>query len=134
MITLVHEPIFLLVIGMIVAPFSAAGLLILGSGAAFFIKGLIEDWHIRGAILDQIDHQIEGEAMAQLVEGERDDWESEGFIVPPVAARAMAEGLSVEEAAARVESRQAEVKPARAEHAERIETNQAHSGTRSSRA
>ena len=106
-----HEPICVFVLGMVIVPFSVVGVLILGSAVALFIKGLIEDWHIRGAILDQIDQQIEGEAMAQLVEGTRDNWDGEGFIVPPVAARAVSTGLSVAEAAARVEERQAEVKP-----------------------
>lgn len=105
-----HEPVVLFVIGLFIAPFFTVGPLILGSAAASFIKGLLEDWHIRGAVLDQIDRQIEGEAIAQLIEGKRDNWDGEGFIVPPVAARAAIDGLSVDEAAARVEARQTEIR------------------------
>lgn len=107
-----YEPLAVFIVGTLVSVLAGPeGALIQMVGGLLWVKHTMQDWHIRAQVLDQIDQQIEGEAMAEMVEGKRSPWEGEGFVVPPVALDMFGPSPSVEEARERLGERFSEKAP-----------------------
>lgn len=79
-----HEPIAVILAGIVLSPFTGLGPLVSLMGYALFARRWME-WHeLRGDILDQLDAQLEAEIMQDFVKGERGSWDTAGYVVPPV--------------------------------------------------
>lgn len=69
----------------------------MGMAVMLFAKRTLEYWQFRGALLDQIDSQIEADVMAEMIDEVRSPWEAKGFIVPKAARVRPVDTPSVED-------------------------------------
>jgi hypothetical protein len=91
------EPMAVFGVGGAVSTFNAFGYAIMGMAVMLFAKRTLEYWQFRGALLDQLDSQIEAEVMAEMIDEARSPWEAKGFIVPKAARVRPVDAPSVEE-------------------------------------
>ena len=107
------EPMVVFAAGFALLQINRFGLVLMAMAVMLFAKKWIEYWKFRGAVLDQIDSQIEAENMAQWVDDSRSPWENDGFIVPKAAMKRAktGSGPSVAEAMAATQGDNGEPAP-----------------------
>lgn len=96
------EPMVVFAAGLILSSVNPFGIAVMAAAVMLFVKKWMEYAQFRGALLDQIDGQIEAEVMAAWVDENPVRWETKGYIVPKIAMKGAQAGPSVAEAMERV--------------------------------